>query len=462
MRLFGWLLAALFLAPSCKLMPRKDSSDTNSSTAMKGPFTAPAWVRHTTIYEVNLRQYTKEGTINAFALELPRLKQLGVETLWFMPLTPIAKENRKGTLGSYYACSDYTSINEEFGTAADFKQLVRQAHEMGFKVIIDWVANHTGWDHVWTRQHPEYYLKDSVTGTFQIASGMDDIIELDFSNPDLRAAMIDAMKYWVTEFDIDGFRCDLAFWVELDFWKEARPHLDALKPLFWFGEFDELDKPSYGEVFDASYTWTWMHRAKDFYQQGWPLDSLLLVLQRYDQLGDSSIRSWFTTNHDENSWNGTEFEKYGKMAKALAVFSTTWNGVPLIYSGQEIGNRKRIAFFEKDQFEAGSDAAELFGFYQQLVRLKRQHPALGAGDRAIETHRVKTSADDKVFCFIRRKENREVLVVLNLSSQADLHFDLLDNRVMGTYRNAFSGAANDFTATRSFEMQPWEFLVYEK
>lgn len=462
MRPVGWLLASLLFAVSCKLMPRNESSDSNLSTSMKGPYTAPAWVRHTTIYEVNLRQYTKAGTFNAFALELPRLKELGVETLWFMPLTPIALQNRKGTLGSYYACSDYTAINEEFGTGADFKQLVQQAHAMGFKIIIDWVANHTGWDHVWTKQHPDYYRKDSATGTFQIASGMDDIIELDFSNSRLRAAMIDAMKYWITEYDIDGFRCDLAFWVELDFWKEARPQLDAIKPLFWFGEYDELDKPEYGEVFDASYTWTWMHRANDFYQKGLPLDSLRTVLQRYDRIGDSSLRSWFTTNHDENSWNGTEYEKYGKMAKALAVFSATWNGVPLLYSGQEIGNRKRIAFFEKDLFERAPDADELFGFYQQLLRLKKQHPALAAGDPTIQTHAVKTSADDKVFCFVRKKGNREVLVVLNLSSQTDLHFDLLDNQVMGTYRNAFSGAANDFSATRSFEMQPWEFLVYEK
>lgn len=462
MRSVGWLLVGLLFAASCKLMPRNESTDADSSTAMKGPYTAPAWVRHTTIYEVNLRQYTKAGTFNAFALELPRLKEMGVETLWFMPLTPIAKQNRKGALGSYYACSDYTAINEEFGTAEDFKQLVKQAHEMGFKIIIDWVANHTGWDHVWTQAHPDYYLKDSLTGTFQIASGMDDIIELDFDNPDLRSAMIDAMKYWITEFDIDGFRCDLAFWVELDFWKQARPQLDAVKPLFWFGEYDELEKPEYGEVFDASYTWTWMHRAKDFYQQSLPIDSLLSVLQRYDKIGDSSLRSWFTTNHDENSWNGTEYEKYGNMAKALAVFSMTWNGVPLIYSGQEIGNRKRIAFFEKDLFVPASDANVLFGFYQQLLRLKKQHPALGAGDPTVVTHRVKTSADDKVFCYVRKKNDREVLVVLNLSSQPDLHFDLLDNQVMGTYRNIFSGAASDFTSTRAFEMQPWEFLVYEK
>ena len=175
------------------------------------------WIQNTNVYEVNLRQYTAAGSFNAFAAELPRLKEMGVKTLWFMPITPIAKKQMKGSLGSYYACSDYTAINPEFGTLEDFKQLVGKAHEMGFKVIIDWVANHTGWDHVWTKTHPGYYEKDPATNDFKIASGMDDIIELDFKNPDLRKAMIDAMRFWITEADIDGFRCDLAFWVELDF-----------------------------------------------------------------------------------------------------------------------------------------------------------------------------------------------------------------------------------------------------
>ena len=188
---------------SCKLMPRQEAGS-EKSTNMNGPFVTPDWVGHTTIYEVNLRQYTPDGTIQAFLRELPRLKEMGVETLWFMPLTPIAKQNRKGSLGSYYACSDYISINPEFGTDEDFKLLVAKAHQMGFKVIIDWVANHTGWDHRWTKQFPDYYLKDTATGTFQIASGMDDIIELDFSNPSLRRAMIDAMKHWVTQFDVNG------------------------------------------------------------------------------------------------------------------------------------------------------------------------------------------------------------------------------------------------------------------
>jgi glycosidase len=378
-----------------------------------------------------------------------------------MPLTPIAQKNRKGSLGSYYACSDYTSINPEFGTLDDFRDLVKQAHGMGFKVIIDWVANHTGWDHRWTKEHPEYYRVDPITRDFQIASGMDDIIELDFSKPALRKAMKEAMKFWVEECDIDGFRCDLAFWVELNFWKEARKELDAVKPLFWLGEFDELEKPEYGEAFDASYTWTWMHKAKDFYQDKLPVDSLLFVLKKYDDLGDSTMRAWFTTNHDENSWNGTEYEKYGDMAKALAVFSCTWNGIPLVYSGQELPNKKRIKFFDKDTI-AWTGNNTLHEFYRVLLQTKATNPALRAGDPAVQTFRIKTSDPKSVFAFLRRLGGREILVVLNLSSRDDLHFDITDENVKGIYKNIFSGAANDLSTEKSFEMQAWEFLVYEK
>lgn len=456
------ILAAGCLA-SCKLMKKnEEKKNQQTTTVMMNRYRPVEWAHSTNIYEVNVRQYTPEGTFNAFAQHLDRLQDMGVKTLWFMPVTPIARKNRKGSLGSYYACSDYTSINPEFGTMDDFKNLVKEAHNRGMKVIIDWVANHTGWDHVWTRQHPDYYLKDSATGDFRIASGMDDIIELDFSNPDLRKAMTDAMKFWVTECDIDGFRCDLAFWVELDYWKEARPQLDAIKPLFWLGEFDELEKPEYGEAFDASYTWTWMHRTEDFYKKHEAPDSLYTILERYDNLGDSTMRAWFTTNHDENSWNGTEYEKYGDMAKALAVFSATWNGVPLLYSGQELGNRKRIAFFEKDTIVAQPDAATLTAFYQALLKLKTENPALRAGDTSVQTFRLKTTAPGSVFAYLRKSGNREVLVVLNLSAQKDLHFEITDSRVSGVYTNVFSGAANDFSAEKSFEMQGWEYLVYQK
>ncbi len=442
-------------------MKKKDENDTTKNKkSMTNRFKPVSWAHTTNIYEVNVRQYTPEGTLNAFAAQMPRLRDMGVKTLWFMPLTPIAQKNKKGSLGSYYAASDYTAISPEFGTLEDFKSLVKQAHEMGFKVIIDWVANHTGWDHKWTTEHPEYYQRDTATNDFKIASGMDDIIELDFKNPALRTAMKDAMAFWIKECDIDGFRCDLAFWVELDFWKEARQELDAIKPLFWLGEFDELEKPEYGEAFDASYTWSWMHKAKDFYQDQLPVDSLLTVLKKYDDLGDSTMRAWFTTNHDENSWNGTEYEKYGDMAKALAVFSCTWNGVPLLYAGQEIGNKKRIKFFDKDTIQGNDNA--MTPFYASLLNLKSNNPALRSGDPSVQTFRIKTTEPNSIFAFLRKNGDREVLVILNLSSRKDLHFEITDDKVNGIFKNIFSAAANDFATGKNFEMQAWEFLVYEK
>ncbi len=416
------------------------------------------WKHQTNIYEVNLRQYTSEGTIRAFAGELPRLKEMGVQTLWFMPLTPIAKEKRKGSLGSYYACSDYKAVSPEFGTLSDFRELVKTAHFMGFKVILDWVANHTGWDHVWTKTHPDYYLKDSATGTFKIASGMDDIIELDYGNPKLREAMKDAMKFWVRECDIDGFRCDLATWVELDFWQQARPALDSLKPLFWLGEYDELDNPDYGKVFDASYTWTWMHQAKDYYDGKKSLSDLRALLNRYQAIGHGSMRAWFTTNHDENSWNGTEYEKYGDMALPLAVFSSTWDGIPLIYSGQELPLLKRLKFFEKDPIP-WNGKYELQRFYKTLFDLKSSNPALRGGDPAAETRLLTTSADDKVLAYLRKNGSQEVLVLLNLSSATLPALTITGTKPAGIFFNAFTGAPIDLDAIKTFTLKPWEFLV---
>lgn len=464
MRYLLLAISLTVLAGSCKLMTKEDEekSKNKTKTRMTNRFIPVDWAHRTNIYEVNVRQYTVEGTFKTFARHLPQLKGMGVHTLWFMPVTPIAQKNKKGTLGSYYACSDYTAINPEFGALDDFKNLVREAHEMGFKVIIDWVANHTGWDHKWTTEHPDYYLKDSATKDFKIASGMDDIIELDFSNAALRKAMKDAMKFWVTECDIDGFRCDLAFWVELDFWKEARKEIDAIKPLLWLGEFDELEKPEYGEAFDASYTWTWMHKTKDFYSNSERnIEGLLSVLKKYDDLGDTTMRTWFTTNHDENSWNGTEYEKYGDMAKAMAVFSATWNGIPLLYSGQELPNKKRLEFFEKDPI-AWSGHNELHDFYRLLFKCKSNNPALRAGDPSVQTFRLKTSDPGNIFAYLRKKDNKEVLVMLNLSANKNLRFDIVDPLVTGKFSNIFSEAVSDFTTEKSFEIQAWDYLVFEK
>ena len=420
------------------------------------------WKHTTNIYEVNVRQYTKEGTFKAFQKELPRLQKMGVKTLWFMPITPIAQKNKKGTLGSQYAAQDYTSINPEFGTLEDFKSVVNEAHKMGFKVIIDWVANHTGWDHVWTKTHPDFYLMDPKTNDFQIASGMDDIIELNYQNPKMREAMIEAMKYWVRETDIDGFRCDLASWVEVDFWQQAKPEVETIKPLFWLGEYDELDNPDYATVFDASYSWKWMHLTKDFYQKKLPITDLTNLLSQYSAIGNKSMRAWFTTNHDENTWNGTEYEKYGEMAKTLAVFSATWNGVPLMYNGQELPLlNKRLEFFEKDPIPWNGEN-KLENFYKKLFELKSKNPALRGGDDQATTQILQTSAPDKVLAYLRKNGNDEVLVILNLSDAQHLKVQILDETVKGKFKSIFSGLTTDFDAKPTIEMYKWEHIVFEK
>jgi len=426
---------------------------------MSYEFKPPEWTHATNIYEVNIRQYTKEGSFKAFGNELARLADMGIKTLWFMPITPIAQKNKKGVLGSYYAASDYISANPEFGTLDDFRILVRQAHDLGFKVIIDWVANHTGWDHKWTIEHPDYYKKDTATGNFKIASGMDDIIELDFHNPELVRAMIDSMKFWVRECDIDGFRCDLAFWVELVFWQKARQELDDLKPLFWLGELDPVEHPEYMGTFDAAYTWKWMHKTEEYYQKHQPISDLIKVLQQYDAIGDASMRTWFTSNHDENSWNGSEYEKYGDMAKALAVFSCTWNGIPLIYSGQELPNLKRLKFFEKDEIIwTGNNV--LHDFYKTLLNLHSSNSALRAGDLQATTIRIKTSDDDYVFAYLRKNRHDEVLVILNFSNR-EIHFSI-NHEINGIFREIFTADEMRPAAGKDFRIKPWEYLLFEK
>lgn len=419
------------------------------------------WKHTANIYEVNVRQYTEEGTFKSFEKELPRLKDMGIKVLWFMPITPIAQEQKKGSMGSPYAAQDYTSVNPEFGTLQDFKDLINTAHQQGFKVIIDWVANHTGWDHIWTKTHPEYYLHDA-DGSFHKASGMDDIIELDYTNQDMRREMIEAMKFWVREADIDGFRCDLASWVEVGFWEQARPETEKIKPLFFIGEYDELENPEYGKTFDASYSWKWMHLTEDFYKNNLPLSDLIDLLKQYSGIQYPSMRAWFTSNHDENSWNGTEYEKYGETAKALAVFSITWDGIPLIYSGQELPLRtKRLEFFEKDPIP-WNGTYEMAAFYKKLLTLKSNNPALRGADNDVVTILIQNTAPDKVFSYLRKNGDDEVLVILNMSREAELNFSLTDSYVSGIFRSLFSDAEHDFTSQKVFTLQPFEYMVFEK
>jgi glycosidase len=415
------------------------------------------WSYNTNIYEVNLRQYTTEGSFDAFARSLPRLRDMGIEILWFMPVTPISIEKRKGTLGSYYACSDYTNTNPEFGTVDDFKNLVNAAQKLGFKIIIDWVANHTGWDHRWTREHPDYYVKD-INGNFTERNGWDDVIDLNYDNPELRKAVIAAMKFWVDECGIDGFRCDMAHLVPLDFWIEARTELDKIKKLFWLAECEVVD---YHQAFDATYTWRWMHKTEEFARHQTDVNGLWDLLMQYDNdFPQNAFRAYFTSNHDENSWNGTEYEKYGPAAKNLAVFCCTWNGLPLIYSGQEMPNYKRLKFFDKDAIE-WSGNYELHDLYKTLLDLRKQNAALRAGDNNVVTHRLQTNANDKVFSFLRKNGNNEVLVILNFSSE-QIAVEIQDEKILGDYQNVFDNSLINFNEIRSVNILEWGFFVFAK
>jgi len=419
---------------------------------MSNRFTIVPWAKWASLYEVNIRQYTQEGSFNAFAAHLPRLKEMGIDILWLMPVTPISLAERQGSLGSYYACSSYTDINPEFGTQADFRALVEQTHALGMKLIIDWVANHTGCDHHWTKEHPEWYIKDAQ-GNFTERNGWKDVIDLDFSQPAMRDAMINAMQYWVKEFDVDGFRCDMAHLVPLDFWIEARTSCDAIKPLYWLAECEEVN---YHQAFDTSYAWRWMHTAEKFVKGETGLHELREVLHAYSQYPQGASKLFFTSNHDENSWNGTEYEKYGLSAKAWAVFSCTWQGMPLIYSGQENPNLKRLAFFDKDLIEWKPIPA-LHDFYQRLLHLRRNNSALTEG----ETFILPTDSS-WVMAYFRRKGEDIVLVLLNLSEKEKITMQVTHDWLNGKFKQLFSEISYTFSGTETYELLPGDFLVYVK
>ena len=409
------------------------------------------WAKGANIYEVNIRQYTAEGTFEAFSRHLPRLRDMGVDILWLMPITPISIKGRLGSLGSYYACSSYTKINPEFGTLEDFKNLVNEAHEHGFKLIIDWVANHTGWDHEWATEHPEWYIKDN-NGNFTDPNGWADVIDLDYTSGAMRNALIEAMRYWVAETNIDGFRCDMAHLVPFDFWSAARPACETIKPLFWLAECDVAE---YLHVFDVSYAWNWMHTTERLMKGNASVHDVWTVLHDYSQYPDGALKLFFTSNHDENSWNGTEYEKYGNAAKAMAVFTNSWKGVPLLYSGQELPNLQRLQFFNKDEIPWKENTA-LHSFYKTLFAL---HKTKAITDGA--TFILPVEADG-IMAFLRKYEEEVVLVLLNLSAQDKICLNVQHEWLSGSFTNVFSGLNFSFNQSESFELQSGEYIVYQR
>lgn len=423
----------------------------------------PEWAKNAVIYEVNVRQYTPEGTFKAFEANLPRLKDLGVDMLWIMPINPIGVKDRKvpegskTSLGSYYSVKDYKAINPEFGNEADFKALVTKAHDMGFKVIIDWVANHSSRDNAWITEHPDWYVHDS-TGKILAPFDWTDVAKLNYKNKDMRLAMIDAMKYWVTNCDIDGFRCDVAGEVPVDFWEEARAELQKTKPLFMLAENE--DHPELcNKAFDMNYGWG-MHSLMHNVAQGKDSVSQLYrqVMKVDSIMPKNAMQMNFITNHDENSWNGTAREKFGAGENAFAVLTYTIPGMPLIYSGQEAGLNKRLKFFTKDTINW--KAADYSPFYKKLNALKHSNQALWNPPYGGTFAKIKNTEPAKVMSFMREKGDAKVLVVLNLSA-TPVSVAVKGDVVNGTYTDVFTGNETKIQKKEPFTLEAWGYKVLE-
>jgi glycosidase len=418
----------------------------------------PEWIYNATIYEVNLRQYTSQGTLKAFENELPRLKELGVDIIWFMPIHPIGEVSRKGSLGSYYSVKDYLGVNPEFGTIDDFKAVVAKAHELGMKVIIDWVANHTSHDAVLIKEHPDWYVRDTAG---KVVSPFDwsDVAKLDYTKKELREYIINAMKFWVADVGIDGFRCDVAAEIVTEFWNEARIELDKVKPVFMLAEAEKAEMQGY--AFDADYGWEFHHVMNQLAQGKKNVNDLeKYLLKSVSEYPKNTIKLNFITNHDENSWNGTEFERMGGAVKTMAALSFVMPGMPLIYSGQEVGFNKRLKFFDKDQIN-WKDSLNLTPFYQKLVALKKTSSVLAAGLKGADVFRIKSSNDSSIFAFTRKKDTEKLFAVFNLTGK-ELKVTLEGTEYFGSYIDFMAGEPKVFDKAEEISLKPWEYHIFVK
>lgn len=389
---------------------------TVDSAAPVSKVTQPEWSKNATIYEINVRQYTPEGTFSAFSEHLPRLKEMGVDILWFMPIHPIGKINRKeneNSMGSYYSVQDYKAVSSDYGTAEDFRAVVQQAHSLEMKVILDWVPNHTAWDNPWTENKDWYVLNEEGDFIPPLGTDWTDVIQLDYTNEEMRAAMIDAMKYWVAEFGVDGYRCDVAGMVPTDFWIRAHAELDEVKDVFMLAEDGEPELLI--EAFDMNYAWEYAHIIREIAKGAMTFDRLdSLLAEDAKKFPENSYRMYFTSNHDENSWNGTDIEMYGDNFQNFAVLSATIDGMPLVYSGQEAVLDKQLLFFEKDEIEWKDYA--LVDFYTDLLALNKRNEALWNG--AHGANPVRISSPEGTYAYQRNKDDFGVYVGLNNTQMA--------------------------------------------
>ncbi len=432
----------------------------------------PNWAQNAVVYEVNVRQFSESGNISGVTQQLERLKSLGVDILWLMPLHPIGVEKRKGTLGSYYSVKDYKAFNPEFGTEMDFQFFVKKAHDLGFKVIIDWVANHTAWDHEWVKKNPDWYERDA-TGKIQTPYDWTDVAKLNYSSKPMRAAMTDAMKHWITKYDIDGFRCDVAFLVPVGFWNENRKALEKIKPMYMLAEMEanndinKIPAEYYASAFNASYAWTFMGASADLVARKKSVTEFKSIMQKnYAELPSSMHKLFFLTNHDENTWNATINERYGENWKAIAALVYTLpQSLPLMYTGEEAGLARRLKFFDKDPIKVTewSDTSR-YAFYRNLIQLHHTHPALKnnqAGSKFEEFNLIDENTG-LVYGYKRTLGKSEVIVFINLSEEFS-HFNINGQKFdVNNYQSITSSGIEEFQFNDQIELPPFSFFILHK
>ncbi len=416
----------------------------------------PDWVRHAVVYEINVRQYSPAGSFAAVTADLPRLHRLGADVLWFMPIHPIGEHNRKGPLGSYYAVRDYFAVNPEFGTEADFRKLVDAAHAQGFRVLLDWVGNHAAWDNPVAREHPDYFVHDAK-GEFVPPTGTDwsDVIQFDFAKPGVLEYEYSAMAHWVKDFGVDGFRCDFATGVPTAFWDKLFARMRSIRPdLFLLAESDLPQLQVH--AFNASYAFDMAHTFDAVAQGRTGVSGIDDTLAKFRVLFPAGAAMlYYTSNHDQNSWDGTEFERLGGGAAPLAVLSFMLDGIPLIYDGQEIGFDHRLAFFERDPI--AWHASPLTAFYHTLIDLRHNEPALATGTGM---RRLATTRNDAVYVVLREAQGNRVVAFLNLTAR-DVTADAFDPTLAGRWRDAFTGETVTLTETAPVTLRSWQYRVLE-
>lgn len=414
------------------------------------------WSRDKFIYEVNLRQYTPSGSIKEFREHLPRLKQLGVGILWFMPIHPIGELNRKGNVGSYYSVKDYFDIDPAYGTKEEFKELVDEIHSLGMYIIIDWVANHSAWDNELTKTNPDFFTKDTKGNFVPPVADWSDVIDLNFDNKKVWNYMTSAMEYWVREFDIDGYRCDVAGMVPIEFWNALRPKLEKIKPVFMLAE-DESAK-MHEKAFDMTYSWDFMHLMNTIAKGEEKASKIYKMIKAEEKnYPKDSYRMRFITNHDENSWNGTEYERLGELTENFAVLTGIIPGMFLVYSGQEAGLNKRLSFFEKDEIDWKDNRFRFI--YERLAALKKENQVLWNGSAGGDFNLVKSNASDDILVFVRKAGSKKIFALFNFSDRK-YELRINDSAIVGDYMEWFTYAKVSFDKTISFGVRPYDYRVF--